>query len=72
MKRLKAIALLIITAFFVFAPPGTLIFIAALIAGWIGGVTAAIGVTAGLATLAVGWIILRARRGRKRRRTETP
>jgi hypothetical protein len=72
MKRLKAVALLIIAGFFMFAPPGTLIFIAAVIAGWIGGVSAAIGMTFGLVTLAVGWTIIRARRGRKRRPTQTP
>jgi hypothetical protein len=36
MKRLKAFALMLLTVFLVFAPPGTLIFIALLIASYFG------------------------------------
>ena len=64
MKRLKAVALTIIGAFFAFAPPGTLIVIALLIAGWT-GIPVLIGAIVGLAVLGGGWLWMRARKRRK-------
>jgi hypothetical protein len=66
MKRLKKIALLISGGFVVFAPPGTLIVIALLIAPWVGGIPAIVAAIVGLCSLGA-WMIVRTRRERKDR-----
>jgi threonine/homoserine/homoserine lactone efflux protein len=66
MKRLKTFASLVVAVFFLFAPPGTLIFIAVLIGGWFGWQSAVAGVAACVCALGIS-MLARARHGRKRR-----
>jgi Flp pilus assembly protein TadB len=68
MQRLKAMAWLIVAGFFLLAPPGTLIVIAALVAGWVGGASSAIAVMIGIGVLGAAWIVVRLCRNRKRHR----
>jgi hypothetical protein len=64
MKRLRALAILALGAFLLFAPPGTLIVIAVLIAGWFGWEWAALTALIVACALGAGWIVVRGRRGR--------
>ncbi len=59
MKHLKRIAVLLITGFLAFAPPGTLIFAAILIVGLIGNVWLAVAGLLGLVALAALLLIRR-------------
>ena len=67
MRRLKALALLLLAGFLAFAQPGTLILLAVVIGSWFGSEAAAI--TIFLVGCAVGarWIVIRARRAHDRR-----
>ena len=65
MKRIKALVLLLLAAFLAFAPPGTLILLAVLLASWLGWEAAVVVV---LVACSVGawWIVLRIRSARSR------
>lgn len=63
MKSPKRIAVLLITGFFAFAPPGTLIFGLMLIIGIVGNVWLVVTGALGLAALCALWLVLRRRRG---------
>jgi hypothetical protein len=67
MRRLKAFASLAVTVFLLFAPPGTLIFIAVVIGGWLGWQSAVAAGAVCICALGVTWMLARARRGRKSR-----
>ena len=66
MTRVKSIASMIIGGFLLFAPPGTLVFIALVLAGWLGGVASIAVALAGLSCLGIAWLVIR-RRAAKRR-----
>ena len=71
MKSLKRIGALLIAGFLAFAPPGTMIFLLALVVGLLGRRWAA-GVGAlGLAACVV-FLLLRRRRARRRGESEHP
>ncbi|HEX8694494.1 MAG TPA: hypothetical protein VF746_18875 [Longimicrobium sp.] len=71
MKRLKRIAALLFALFLAFAPPGTLIGLALLIA-WLGREYPVVVGALGLAAAAAAWLALRKRLARRRRRAEPP
>ncbi len=72
MKSLKRIAVLAITGFFAFAPPGTLIFGFMIILGVVGNVWLAAGGAFGLVVLGVTWLIIRRRVGKRMNAEKMP
>ena len=70
MKRLKALALLLLAGFLAFAPPGTLILLGVLIASWFGW-EAALAVFLIAGGVAARWIVIRARSGKSRTEAKT-
>ena len=67
MTRVKSIATMIIGGFLLFAPPGTLVFIALVLAGWLGGVTTVLLAIVGLSGAAIVWLIVRSHIAKRRR-----
>jgi membrane protein implicated in regulation of membrane protease activity len=65
MKSPKRIAALLLAGFFAFAPPGTMIFLLALVVGLVGRVWAAVVCAVGVAVAAT-FLLLRRRRERRR------
>jgi uncharacterized membrane protein YfcA len=71
MRRVKRIAALLLALFLAFAPPGTLIGLALLIA-WLGREYPVVVGALGLAGAAAAWLALRRRLARRKRRAESP
>ena len=68
-KRLKRVAIMLVAGFFAFAPPGTLIFAAALALGLLGKFWLLAGLCC-LVALAGVWLLLRRRAARGRSASE--
>lgn len=65
MKSPKRIAVILITGFLAFAPPGTMIFLTMLVIGIVGNVWLVAGGAFGLAATGAVWLVLRRRRAGK-------
>ncbi|MDQ3665965.1 MAG: hypothetical protein M3410_05070 [Acidobacteriota bacterium] len=72
MKSPKRIAVLLITGFFAFAPPGTLIFGFMIILGVFGNVWLVAGGALGLVVIAVTWLMIRRRAGKRTNAEKMP
>ncbi len=72
MKSPKRIAALLLAGFLAFAPPGTMIFLLALIVGFAGWGGAAVAITLGGAAAAAILLLRRRRRARRGREPEHP
>jgi hypothetical protein len=70
LKRLKRLAILVVTGFFAFAPPGTLIVSAALLSGLLGKVWLGLAAT-GLVALAILWLVVKKRSTNRNQRMNT-
>lgn len=65
MKSPKRIAVILITGFLAFAPPGTMIFLTMLVIGIVGNVWLVAAGALGLAATGATWFVLRRRRAVK-------
>ncbi len=70
MKSPRRIAVLLITGFFAFAPPGTLIFGGMLILGFVGNTWLIVGSALGFSVIGVAWLVWRSRAGKKAQAVE--
>ncbi len=72
MKSPKRVAVLLITGFFAFAPPGTLIFGFMIILGVVGNVWLVAGGALGLVAIGVAWLMIRTRAGKRKNAEKMP
>ncbi|MBC7911324.1 MAG: hypothetical protein H7Y30_12530 [Pyrinomonadaceae bacterium] len=72
MRSPKRIAVLLITGFFAFAPPGTLIFGFMIILGIVGNVWLVAGGALGLVVIGVTWLMIRRRAGKRTNAEKMP